>query len=170
MKLASLQDLYLDELKDLYNAENQLLKALPKMAEAASSTELRECFEEHLEQTRGHVRRLDQVLKGIGADGKGKPCRAMEGLIAESEEMIKERATPEVKDAGLISMAQRVEHYEMAGYGSVRTYARELGDEEAARMLQMTLDEEGAADKKLTALAERRINKMAMQHSSKVRQ
>jgi ferritin-like metal-binding protein YciE len=158
MKLASLQDLLVEQLQDLHDAENQILKALPKMAKAASAPELRQAFEEHLEQSRIHVERLDRVFKEIGAKSKGKPCKAMQGLIAEGEEMIKEKAEPEVRDAGLIAAAQRVEHYEIAGYGCVRTYAAQLGQKQAAQLLQQTLDEEGTTDKKLTQLAERLIN------------
>jgi ferritin-like metal-binding protein YciE len=158
MKLASLQDLLVEQLQDLHDAENQILKALPKMAKAASAPELRQAFEEHLEQSRIHVERLDRVFEQIGAKSKGKPCKAMQGLIAEGEEMIKEKAEPEVRDAGLIAAAQRVEHYEIAGYGCVRTYAAQLGQKQAAQLLQQTLDEEGTTDKKLTQLAERLIN------------
>jgi ferritin-like metal-binding protein YciE len=158
MKLESLHDLYMDELKDLYSAENQLLKALPKMAKAASAPELRTAFEDHLEETRGQVRRLEQIFKKLDASPKGKKCKAMEGLIEEGKEVMGEDAEPVVLDAALIAAAQRVEHYEMAGYGCVRTYARLLGHEEAANLLQDTLDEEAAADKKLTELAETVIN------------
>jgi ferritin-like metal-binding protein YciE len=158
MKLGSLQDLYLEELKDLYSAENQLLKALPKMAKAASSAELRTAFEDHLEQTRGQVERLERIFKKLGASPKGKKCKAMEGLIEEGSELMAEQAEPAVMDAALIAAAQRVEHYEMAGYGCVRTYARLLGHKEAADLLQATLQEEAAADKKLSKLAESTIN------------
>ena len=158
MKLASLHDLYIDELKDLYSAENQLLKALPKMAKAASAPELQTAFEDHLEETQGQVRRLERIFKKLDASPKGKKCKAMEGLIEEGKEVIEEDADPAVRDAALIAAAQRVEHYEMAGYGCVRTYARLLGYDEAADLLQETLDEEGAADKKLTKLAEASIN------------
>jgi ferritin-like metal-binding protein YciE len=153
-----LHDLYVGELKDLYSAENQLLKALPRMAKAAKAPQLREAFEAHLKETQGHVKRLDKVFKTIGASPKGKKCKAMEGLLAEGKELMGEDAEPAVMDAALIGAAQRVEHYEMAGYGCVRTYARLLGDEVSADLLQQTLDEEGAADKKLTELAEARIN------------
>ncbi len=161
MKLATLQDLYVDELKDLYNAENQILKALPKMAQAAESNDLRMAFQEHEQQTRGHVERLNRIFQKLDTDPKGKACRAMEGLLAEGDEFISEQPDPAVMDAGLISMAQRVEHYEMAGYGSVRTYAQQLGLNEDADLLQQTLDEEGQTDKKLTRLAERGINQKA---------
>lgn len=143
---------------DLYNAENQLLKALPKMAKAASAPELRDAFEEHLTVTKGQVERLDQIFEALGERPAGKKCVAMEGLIEEGKEMMKEDAEPAVLDAALIAAAQRVEHYEMAGYGCVRTSARLLGYEEAAELLQATLEEEGEADHKLTGLAESVIN------------
>lgn len=154
MELATLQELYIDELKDLYSAENQILKALPKMARAAASEDLQSAFEEHLEQTKTHVERLERIFEKLQTSPKGKKCKAMEGLIEEGKELMEEDGEPEVLDAGLISAAQKVEHYEMAGYGCVRTYARLLGDEEAADLLQQTLDEEGETDKKLTELAE----------------
>jgi len=154
MKLESLHDLFVDELKDLYSAENQLLKALPKMAKAASSSELQAAFEDHLEVTQGQVRRLEKVFKKLGVSPKGKKCKAMEGLIEEGKELLEEDAEPAVLDAALIAAAQKVEHYEIAGYGTVRTFARLLGHEDAAELLQQTLDEEGDADKKLTELSE----------------
>ena len=158
MALDSLHDLYVEELRDLYNAENQLLKALPKMARAASDESLRAAFEEHLEVTRGQVDRLDRIFKKLGEKPTGKKCVAMEGLIKEGKEMMEEDAEPAVLDAALIAAAQKVEHYEIAGYGTVRTYARMLGYEEAADLLQETLDEEGETDQKLTDLAESVIN------------
>jgi ferritin-like metal-binding protein YciE len=158
MKLKSLRDLYVDELRDLYNAENQLLKALPKMAKAASNPELQSAFSEHLEETEGQVQRLEQIFETLGVNPKGKTCKAMQGLIAEGKDVMDEDAPPSVMDAALIAAGQRVEHYEMAGYGCVRTFARLLGEDEAADLLQATLDEEGAADKKLTELAETVIN------------
>jgi ferritin-like metal-binding protein YciE len=158
MKLNTLQDLLVEELQDIYDAENQILKALPKMAKAASAPQLQQAFEQHLEQSRVHVERLDQVFQQLGTKSKGKPCKAMQGLITEGEEMIKEKADPAVRDAGLIAAAQRVEHYEMAAYGCARTYARQLGQQQAASLLQQTLDEEGMTDKKLTQLAESLIN------------
>lgn len=154
MYLDSLHNLFVDQLKDLYSAENQLVEALPKMVEAASSSELREAFEHHLEQTREHVHRLDQVFIELGEDAYGEVCEAMEGLVEEGSEAIEARGNPTVKDAALIAAAQRVEHYEIAGYGTVRTYAHELGYNDAANLLQRTLDEEGEADKKLTKIAE----------------
>jgi ferritin-like metal-binding protein YciE len=145
-------------LKDLYNAENQLLKALPKMAKAASAPDLRKAFEDHLKETQGQVRRLERVFKKLDASPKGKKCKAMEGLIHEGKEIMSEDMDPAVLDAALITAAQKVEHYEIAAYGCVRTFARLLGYEDAADLLQETLDEEGAADKKLTKLAETVIN------------
>ncbi|HEV3163629.1 MAG TPA: ferritin-like domain-containing protein [Isosphaeraceae bacterium] len=162
MKLASLRELFVSELKDLYSAENQILKALPKMAKAASTPELRSAFEEHLEQTRGHVERLEQIFETLGTSPKGKKCKAMEGLIEEGKEMLEADAEEAVRDAGLIAAAQRVEHYEMAGYGCVRTYARLLHDEQAATLLQETLNEEEETDRKLTQLAESTVNVGAM--------
>ena len=152
MKLETLHDLYVDELKDLYSAEHQLLKAIPKMAKAASSPQLAKAFTAHLGETKGHVERLEKIFKMLEVNPKGKTCKAMEGLLEEGKELMEEKADPTVMDAALIAAAQRVEHYEMAGYGCVRTYARLLGYEEAADVLQTTLDEEGAADKKLTML------------------
>lgn len=158
MTLSTLHDLYVDELKDLYNAEHQLLKALPKMAKAASDPQLAEAFTAHLAETKGQVDRLETIFKELDASPKGRKCKAMEGLLEEGKELMAEDADPTVMDAALITAAQRVEHYEMAGYGCVRTFARLLGYEEAADLLQETLDEEGAADKKLTKLAETVIN------------
>ena len=158
MKLATLQDLYVEELKDLYSAETQILKALPKMAGAAESPELRGAFEEHEHQTREQVRRLEQIFDKLGTDAKGRVCKGMQGLLAEGDEYLEEQPEPRVMDAGLISLAQRVEHYEMAGYGSVRTYAQELGLNEQVQLLQQTLDEEILTDRKLTELAEQGIN------------
>jgi ferritin-like metal-binding protein YciE len=154
MKLASLRDLMVEELKDLYNAEQQLVKALPKMAKAASSPDLRKAFEKHLKETQTHVDRLEEVFESLDLAPKGKTCKAMKGLIEEGSELMKEDAEEDVMDAGLIAAAQRVEHYEIAGYGCVRTYAQLLGETKAASLLQKTLDEEGAADKKLTEIAE----------------
>jgi ferritin-like metal-binding protein YciE len=154
MKLESLKDLFVSELKDLYSAENQLMKALPKMAKAASNPELRAGFEKHLKETQGHVDRLEEIFKGLGASPKGKKCTGMEGLIEEGKEMFEQEAEPAVLDAGLIAAAQRVEHYEIAAYGTVRTYAQLLRLEEAADLLQETLEEESATDEKLTELAQ----------------
>jgi ferritin-like metal-binding protein YciE len=167
MKLESLRDLYIDELKDLYNAEHQLLKALPKMAKAASTKDLKQAFESHLKETKGQVDRLTQIFTALKVRPTGKKCKAMEGLVEEGSEMIDEDAEPEVKDAGLIAAAQRVEHYEMAGYGCVRTYAKLLGETKAATLLQQTLDEEGAADKKLTQLSKQINVEAESQHNGK---
>src|ERR1700689_1289181 len=153
MKSNRLKHLYIEELKDLYSAENQLVKALPKMAKAADSEDLKAGFEEHLEQTKGHVSRLEEIFKALGESPKGKKCKGMEGLIKEGAEMIEEDPAPEELDAGLISAAQRVEHYEIAGYGCVRTYAELLGEDEAVSLLEETLKEEKATDEKLTELA-----------------
>jgi ferritin-like metal-binding protein YciE len=161
MQLETIKELYVHELSDLYDAENQILQALPKMSQAASAPELKKAFEEHLQQTKGQVERLDTIFQQLGEKPERKKCKGMAGLLAEGEEMIKEKADPDVKDAGLIAGAQKVEHYEIAGYGTVRTYAKLLGEQEAAKLLQQTLDEEGATDKKLTTLAEREINKRA---------
>ena len=150
----SLRELLVDELKDLYNAENQLLKALPKMAKAASHDELREGFEKHLEQTRGHVDRLDRAFKILGEKAKGKTCHAMQGLVEEGTEAIETEGPDAIRDARLIGAAQRVEHYEMAAYGTARAFAQTLGETKVADLLQDTLDEEGQTNKELTALAE----------------
>ncbi|MFL5805789.1 MAG: ferritin-like domain-containing protein [Roseiflexaceae bacterium] len=158
MRLETLRDLYVEQLQDLHSAETQLVNALPKMAKAASDTQLQRAFREHLMQTETHVKRLDQICQELGVSPKGQKCKGMEGLIKEGEEMIKTKGEPAAIDAGLIAAAQRVEHYEIAGYGCVRTYARQLGDLQGARQLQQTLDEEGMTDKKLTQLAESVIN------------
>ena len=158
MKLQTLNDLLHHELKDLYSAENQLVKALPKMAKAATNADLKAGFEEHLEQTKGHVERLDQIGEQLGMKLTGHKCKAMEGLIEEGAELIGEDAEDSVRDAGLIGAAQRVEHYEMAGYGTCRTWARLLGYENQAQLLQMTLDEEKQTDLDLTDIAESTVN------------
>ncbi len=158
MKLNTLQDLYIHELKDLHSAEKQLIKALPKMAKAATNEELAAGFKQHLEETKEHAKRLEQILTSHGQTTRGPKCKGMEGVVAEGAEMIEEEADDEVRDAGLISAAQRVEHYEIAGYGTARTYAKLLGDKTGHKLLQTTLDEESATDQKLTALAERTIN------------
>jgi ferritin-like metal-binding protein YciE len=155
-----LRKLYTDELKDLYNAENQLVKALPKMAKAANSEELRSGFEEHLEQTKGHVQRLEQIFEMLGESPKGKKCKGMEGLIEEGSEMIEEDFEGSVKDAGLIGAAQRVEHYEIAGYGTVKALAETLGESEHVSLIDQTLQEEKETDEKLSALASQ-INSQA---------
>jgi ferritin-like metal-binding protein YciE len=155
-----LKELYLDELKDLYNAENQLVKALPELARAAASEELRAGFEEHLEQTRGHVSRLEQIFKSLGENPKGKKCKGMEGLVEEGSEIIEGDFEDSVKDAGLIGAAQRVEHYEIAAYGTVKTFADTLGHSEHVSLLEETLEEEKETDAKLTDLA-KKINVQA---------
>ena len=153
MALKTLHDLYVNELKDLYNAEHQLLKALPKMAKAASSPDLAKAFTDHLAETEGQIERLETIFAELEVSPRGKQCKAMEGLLEEGKEVMAEDADPSVMDAALISAAQRVEHYEMAGYGTVRTYARLLGYKGAARVLQQTLNEEGKTDHLLTRLA-----------------
>jgi ferritin-like metal-binding protein YciE len=158
VELESLRDLYIDELKDLYSAENQLVKALPKMAKAASNPQLVKAFNAHLRQTERQVQRLERVFKELEESPRGKKCVGMEGLIKEGQELIKEKPEPEVLDAGLISKAQHVEHYEIAGYGTVRTYAQQLGFERQAQLLQETLEEETQTDKLLSNLAESSVN------------
>jgi len=158
MKLETLKDLYIHELKDLFSAEKQILKALPKMVKAADNAKLAAGFKEHLEQTKVHAERLETILASHDETTRGPKCKGMEGVLAEGAEMIEEEADEEVRDAGLIAAAQRVEHYEMAGYGTARTYAELLGDKKGAKLLQTTLDEEGETDKKLTALATSAIN------------
>jgi ferritin-like metal-binding protein YciE len=157
MDMESLQDLFVDELKDLYSAEKQILKALPKMIKNAGSQELKSGFQQHLKETEGHVERLDKIFAELDESPRGKKCKGMEGIIADGAELMEEDAEPEVMDAGLIGAAQHVEHYEMAGYGCVRTYAELLGKTKIANLLQKTLDEEKATDEKLTELA-RNIN------------
>ena len=153
MDMESLKDLFVEELKDLYSAENQILKALPKMIKKATSKELKAGFEKHLKETEVHVERLETIFKELEESPKGKKCKGMEGVIADGKELMEEEANPEVMDAGLIGAAQHVEHYEMAGYGCVRTYAELLGHDNFAKLLQKTLDEEHATDEKLTELA-----------------
>ena len=153
MQTNRLKHLYVEELKDLYSAESQLVKALPKIAKAATSEDLRAGFEAHLNQTKEHVARLEKIFKALGESPKGKKCKGMEGLIKEGAEMIAEDPAPEELDAGLISAAQRVEHYEIAGYGCVSTYAKLLGEDQAVSLLRQTLEEEKETDEKLTQLA-----------------
>ena len=162
MKLNTLQDLYIDELRDLYNAEHQLLKALPKMAKGASSSELKQAFEQHLEETKGHVERLEQIFEGLDENPKGKTCYAMKGLVEEGSEVLDQDGEESVLDAGIIAAAQKVEHYEIAGYGTVRTFAELLNQTEASKLLQATLDEEGEANEKLNDLAEGIVNSEAL--------
>jgi ferritin-like metal-binding protein YciE len=158
MEMDSLRELYVDELKDLYSAEKQILQALPKMVKKATDAKLKQAFQEHLEVTQQQLERLDAIFEEIGKSPRGKKCKAMEGLVEEGKEVMQEEMTPEVMDAALIAAAQRIEHYEMAGYGTVRTYAQLLGEPKQAKLLQQTLDEEGKADKTLTQLAESSIN------------
>lgn len=162
MELSTLKDLYIHELKDLYSAEKQIIKALPKMVKAATSKPLADGFAKHLEETKEHAVRLEKILASHGQTTRGPKCKGMEGVLAEGAEMIEEEADDEVRDAGLIAAAQRVEHYEMAGYGSARTYAELLGDKAGSKLLQTTLNEEGATDAKLTKLATSTINLAAL--------
>jgi ferritin-like metal-binding protein YciE len=152
--IESLNDLFVEQLRDLYDAENQLIKALPKMAEGANSDELRQGFEEHLEQTKEHAQRIETIFEQLGQKTKAKKCKAMEGLIKEGSEALEEEMSEDVKDAAIIAAAQRVEHYEIAAYGTVRTFANLLGETEAATLLEQTLGEEKETDEKLTQLAE----------------
>lgn len=161
MKIQSLRDLYIHELNDLYSAEKQLTKALPKMAKAATNEDLAAAFDDHLAQTERHVERLEKLLDGLGESKRGEKCKGMEGLIKEGSKIIEEDIAPEVLDAALIAAAQRVEHYEIAGYGTARTFAEVLGEDKAAEVLQTTLDEEVEADEKLTELAESAVNAQA---------
>jgi len=154
VEINSLRELYVEQLRDLYDAENQLIKALPKMAKEASSDELRQGIEEHLEQTRGHAERLEQIFEQLGEKAKGKKCKAMQGLLDEGKEVLEEDMEEDTKDAAIIAAAQRVEHYEISGYGTARTYANLLGENEAAGLLEETLNEEKETDQKLTQLAE----------------
>lgn len=162
MPLESLQDLYVEELRDIYNAEQQLIRALPKMAKGATNPELRAAFEEHLQVTQEQVSRLETIFGELEVKPSGKKCKGMEGLIEEGQEMLEEDADPDVRDAALISAAQRVEHYEIAAYGTVRNYARQLGLDNHVDLLQRTLDEEGETDKRLTTLAESGVNEQAL--------
>lgn len=161
MKLESLHKLYVQELKDLYSAENQLLEALPKMEAAASNAHLKEAFRDHLAETKTQVERLEKIFAKLEFQPGGHKCEAMAGLIEEGSELLNSEIEPEVLDAALIAASQRIEHYEMAGYGSARAFAEQLGEHEAADVLQKTLDEEGNANRLLTRLAERSINFLA---------
>ena len=162
MKLDTLKKLYVEELRDIYNAEQQLVKALPKMAKGASSDELREAIETHLDETKGQVERLEQIFEELGESPKGKTCQAMKGLVEEGSEILEEKGEDSVLDAGIIAAAQKVEHYEIASYGTLRTWADLLNQEEAAGLLQETLDEEGEADRKLNELADEIVNPEAL--------
>ncbi len=165
MEMEHLQDLYLDELRDVYDAEKQLTKALPRMAKAATSANLRKAFENHLKQTQEQVQRLESIFQDLGQKARSKPCKGMQGLIEEGKEMMEEDATPDVKDAALISAAQRVEHYEIAAYGTLSAYAKMLGRKNDLKTLQRTLKEEKQTDEKLTMLAESTINPAAARRS-----
>jgi ferritin-like metal-binding protein YciE len=156
-----LNDLFVHQLEDLYDAEKRITEALPKMAEAAHDPQLKQAFVMHLQETEGQIARLETIFNKIGKEPKRETCPAMKGLIAEGSEMISAKGDPDVRDAALIASAQRVEHYEMAGYGTLRTFARQLGLNDVAELLQQTLDEEGNTDHKLTALAESRVNQHA---------
>jgi ferritin-like metal-binding protein YciE len=158
MELATLKDLFVDQIKDLYSAETQIIEALPKMANAASDSKLQKAFLTHLKQTESQKMRLEKIAEAQGISPGGKRCKGAEGLLKEGSELIKEDADPSVRDAGLIAAAQRVEHYEIAGYGCARTYAKLLGEKDAAKLLQETLDEEGDTDKLLTEIAESVVN------------
>lgn len=159
--MKDLKELFEHQLKDLYSAETQLIKALPKMAENANDQKLKDAFESHLEETKEHKERLSEICEELGIKPTGETCKAMKGLIEEAEEFLKEDASEEVRDAGLIADAQRVEHYEISGYGTVVRYAKELGHKDIAKKLQKTLDEEYDADNKLDKLAESRLNEKA---------
>jgi ferritin-like metal-binding protein YciE len=157
-KMATLEDLYIDLLKDLYSAEKQLVKALPKLAKNAQSSDLQKAFQEHLKQTEGHVERIERIFTQLGGSPRGKKCVGMEGLVEEGNELLQEDVEPDVLDAGLIAAAQKVEHYEIAGYGTARAWAQRLGYDQAARFLQETLEEESMANEKLTKIAESHVN------------
>jgi ferritin-like metal-binding protein YciE len=162
MKIETMEDLFLEQVEDLYDAEKRLVKALPKMAEAATSTSLRQAFESHLMETEGHVSRLENIFRILGQDPKSHTCDAMKGLISEGDDVVSDIDPSSLRDAGLIAAANRVEHYEIAGYGSARTFADILGLTEAASLLEQTLQEEKKADQKLTQLAESMINDEAL--------
>ncbi|HZU28967.1 MAG TPA: ferritin-like domain-containing protein [Bryobacteraceae bacterium] len=162
-KTRTLEDVLVDELKDLFDAEKQLTRALPKMAKSASAPELKAAIQEHLEVTKGQVARLEQVFEQLGKPARGKPCQAMKGLVAEGQELIEEDMPEELLDVALIAAAQKVEHYEMAGYGTVRTLAQTLGHRDAAQLLEQTLKEEEETDKKLTTIAKKFVNVRAKQ-------
>jgi ferritin-like metal-binding protein YciE len=161
MSLDSLEKLFLEELKDMYNAEKQILRALPRMAKAAESPELEQAFTKHLKETEGQVQRIERIFKDLGQPSRGKACKGMEGILEEGKEVLEKDGEPAVIDAALIASAQRVEHYEIAAYGCLRTYAELLGYSQAQRLLQETLQEEEAADKKLTQIGVSGINQAA---------
>jgi ferritin-like metal-binding protein YciE len=163
MAVKTTQDLLIDELRDIYHAEKQLVKALPKMAKAAKNDKLRQAFQQHLEETNTQVERLEQVFDKLDTRTRGKPCQAMEGLIEEAKEMMEEIKTPEVLDVALIAGAQKIEHYEIASYGSVHALAEACGESEVAKLLDQTLQEEKETDKKLNQIAISDVNKTALQ-------
>jgi len=165
MRIENLEELFVEELKDLYHAEKQLVKALPKMAKAATSEELRTAFTDHLEQTKHHVQRIEQVFETVDEKAKAKVCKGMQGLIEEGQETMEEDAGEQLADLGLIAAAQKVEHYEIAGYGTMRTFAQILGNQEAVRLLSETLKEEEAADKLLTGISESLLKESAAMSS-----
>jgi len=166
MKLESLHDLYVNELQDIYGAEEQILRALPKVIEKTTTPELRQALSNHLQETRGHVSRLEQIFEMHGEEAKKQKCKGMQGVLSEGDDLIGHDAPPQLRDAAIISACQRVEHYEMAVYGTLRTYAQQMGHERAAALLQQTLNEETAADQKLTNIAATRVNIDAVRHAS----
>ena len=164
MSVNSIEKLFVEELKDLYSAENQITKVLPKMANAATSKELKQAFESHLRETEGQIERLEKICKLLGASPKGKTCDGMKGVLSEGSSMLQETEEGNLRDVAMISAAQRVEHYEMAAYGTVRSYAELLGQSEIAKLLEETLEEEKAADEKLTSISQK-VNVRAHQHA-----
>ena len=166
VELNSFKDLFVEQIEDLYDAEQRLTEALPKLADAASSNQLKQAFQQHLGETQGHVSRLESIFREINMDPKRETCAAMKGLISEGDDMIGANGDPDVKDAALIAAAQRVEHYEISAYGTARSFARRLGLTQAASLLQQTLEEESAADEKLTRIAEASVNVQAAQTSA----
>jgi ferritin-like metal-binding protein YciE len=169
MKIATMEDLFLEQIEDLYDAEQRLVKAIPKMAKASSTPELREAFDSHLEQTTGHVDRLEQIFAQLQKSAKAETCKAMKGLIEEGEEIVDNTDQSPLRDAGLIAAANRVEHYEIAAYGSARTFAETLGLDSAAALLEETLEEEKEADEKLTSIAESLVNCEALRSGATAR-
>jgi ferritin-like metal-binding protein YciE len=169
MRIETMEDLFVEQIQDLYDAEERLVKALPKMAEASTTSDLRNAFEEHLQQTRGQLQRLEQVFSELGKKASGETCEAMKGLIEEGEEIIDDIKQSPLRDAGLIAIANRVEHYEIAGYGTARTMAQSLGLTRAVSLLEQTLEEEKQADAKLTRIAEQKVNQEALQYGRKTR-
>jgi ferritin-like metal-binding protein YciE len=162
MRIESMEDLFVEQIEDLYDAEERLVKALPKMAEACSTAELRSAIEEHVQQTKGHVQRLQQVFSEVGKNPKGQTCDAMKGMIKEGEEIIDDIRQSPLRDAGLIAIGNRVEHYEMSGYGTAREFAKCLGLSRSVDLLQQTLEEEKRTDAKLTQIAQQRVNQEAL--------